>query len=162
MSAQPQFWSDDFDMDLPKVIPDARDRLGEHADLELVTYGGTTHGRLNHPCVWNHPLGSVSFFGRGDPRIPSDYYHGHKELVKCTLWEAVRDAWPHSNVILFECRPIWKDQWEHFEPLMSHLRGWRELPEREVTNHKDAVIHALECCRIDVDRIVREGGPSRG
>ena len=38
----PRFWSDDFDMDLPKIIPEARERLGKYADLELVTHGHTT------------------------------------------------------------------------------------------------------------------------
>ena len=27
--ADPKFWSDDFDMDLPKIIPDAKELLGE-------------------------------------------------------------------------------------------------------------------------------------
>jgi hypothetical protein len=64
------FWSDDFDMDLPKVIPDAKAALGDVADLELVTHGHTTHGRLNHPSCWNHSLGLVAWFGRRDPMKP--------------------------------------------------------------------------------------------
>lgn len=151
-----RFWSDDFDMDLPKVIPDARDRLGKFAELELVTHGHETYGRLNHPSVWNHPLGSVSFFGRGSPHKPPEYWTNHP-LVKCTLWEAVRDAWVHSNVILFESFPIWSDQRKHFDPLMGCIRGWSLLTEREVTKHKDAVKWALDCCRNDVQRLVAEG-----
>jgi hypothetical protein len=154
VSAQPKFWSDDFDMDLPRVITDARDRLGEHADLELVTHGHETYGRLNHPAVWNHPLGSVSFFGRGDPHKPAEYWT-NDPLVRCTLWEAVRDAWSHSNVILFESFPVWNDQWEHFEPLMYAIRGWSTLTEREYVKHTDAVKHALDCCRMDIERLLR-------
>lgn len=157
MSEQPRFWSDDFDMDLPKVIPDARQRLGEHADLELVTHGHETHGRLNHPSVWNHTLGLVAFFGRGTPHKPAEYW-ASDPLVRCTLWEAVRDAWVHDNVILFEGFPIFNRQDEHFQPLMCHVRKWRELPELEVAKHKDAVVHALECCRMDVSRLVNRCG----
>jgi hypothetical protein len=142
------FWSDDFDMDLPKVIPDARSRLGDLADFEMVTHGHTTHGRLNHPSVWNHALGSVAFFGRHSPMKPASYWTDHP-LVRCTLWETIRDAWSHDFVVLFEHNPIWNGQsWGHFEPLMYHIRGWREVPEREVKEHKACVIEMIDRCRM--------------
>jgi hypothetical protein len=154
VNAQPKFWSDDFDLDLPKVIPDARACLGYLAELELVTHGHETHGRLNHPSVWNHELGSVSFFGRGNPHKPDGYWT-RDPIVRCTLWEAVRDAWCHDNVILVESVPVLYGQWIHFEPLMWHTRKWRALPELEVAKHVDAVKLALDRCFDEVERIVR-------
>lgn len=161
MSADRKFWSDDFDMDLPKVIPDARDRLGEHAELELVTHGHETHGRLNHPTVWNHYLGAVSFFGRGSPHKPEHYWTSDP-LVSCTLWEAVRDAWVHDNVILLEGSPIWRSQWRHFQPLMWAVRGWRPLPAGLIEMHQDAVRRALERCRANVERLISRRGSTIG
>lgn len=143
--SDPKFWSDDFDMDLPRVIPGAKQLLGEKADLELVTHGSTTHGRLNHPCVWNQPLGSVAFFGRGMPHKPVHCWTSDP-IVKCTLWEAIRDAWVHDVVIVFETTAIWdggKTRAE-FDPLMSHLRKWTCLPEWRVAKLKDMVRMRLE------------------
>lgn len=146
MSDDLKFWSDDFDMDLPKVIPDAKELLGPHAHIELVTHGGTTHGRLNHPTCWNHDLGSVALFGRQSPWKPAAFYTP-EPLVKCTLWEAIRDAWVHDVVIVFEARtPIWdggKTRAE-FEPLMSHMRKWTCLPEWRINKLKEKVRLRLE------------------
>lgn len=157
------FWSDDFDMDLPKVIPDAKTRLGKHADLELVTTcTRPTHGRLNHPCAWNHPLGLVSFVGRGHTHRPG-HYHTSAPTIRCTLWEVIRDAWPHSNVVLFEGFPIWHDQWEHFQPIMYHIRKLHELTAGDLDRHIAAVRHEIDCCRMDVARLVgsRETQPEQ-
>ena len=144
--ADPKFWCDDFDMDLPKVIPDAKELLGEVADLELRTHGNKTDGRLNHPCVWNHSIGMVAFFGRSSPMKPEAYYTD-RQVVLCTLWEAIRDAWCHDYVIIFEGRrPIWDGSKTRaqFEPLMYHIRKWRELPDAEVEKHKQKVRMRLE------------------
>jgi hypothetical protein len=142
----PKFWSDDFDMDLPKILPEARSLLGAYADLELVTHGHETHGRLNHPTVWNHGLGMVAFFGRHTPMKPASFWTD-SPLVRCTLWEAIRDAWVHDIVILFEGQtPIWDGSKtrEQFNRLMYHLRGWRRIEEAEVDAHKAAVQIRIE------------------
>jgi hypothetical protein len=142
----PRFWSDDFDMDLPKVIPDAKELLGECADLQLQTHGGKTFGRLNHPTVWNGDSGMVAFFGRTSPMKPPAYYTD-REIIRCTLWEAIRDAWAHTVVIVFEGRtPIWDGSktWAQFEPIMEHIRGYRVLPDAEVEKHKQKVRMRLE------------------
>ncbi len=142
-----RFWSDDFDMDLPKVIPEARRHLGEYADLEMVTHGHTTHSRLNHPSVWNHHLGSIAFFGRVSPMKPHGYSTSDP-LVRCTLWEAIRDAWCHDFILIFEGRPIWDgDTYRHFEPLMYHVRGWRQMPEPEANIHRVRVLRRINACR---------------
>jgi hypothetical protein len=145
VSSDPKFWSDDFNMDLPKVIPEARSLLGAYADMELVTHGHETHGRLNHPSVWNHEFGSVAFFGRTDPLKPVRFYTS-SPLVRCTLWEAIRDAWAHDIVILFEMSPIWDGSKTraNFDPLMYHIRGWRTLDQSEVDDHKQAVRERIQ------------------
>lgn len=152
--SDPKFWSDELDMDLPKVIPEAKQLLGAAADMELVTTGSTTHGRLNHPSCWNHDLGNVAFFGRESPARPSHYWC-QDAVVKCTLWEAVRDAWCHDVVIVFETRtPIWdgsKTRLE-FDQLMSHMRKWTCLPEWRVNKLKEKVRLRLELVPYLLDR----------
>jgi hypothetical protein len=143
--ADAPFWSDDFDMDLPKVIPAARDALGDVAELSLVTHGHVTHGRLNHPSVWNHSLGSVAFFGRSSPMKPASYWTDDP-LVPCTLWEAIRDVWSHDFVLLLEHNPVWNHPEmynQHFYPLMSNLRGWSSLPAADIAEHKACVLDAI-------------------
>lgn len=155
MSSDPtteqRFWSDDFDMDLPKIIPEARERLGEYADLELVTTSHTTHGRINCPCVWNHSLGMVAFFGRPGRLYRDPSFVTNRPEVRCTLWEAIRDVWSHDFVLVFEFNPIWNHPEmynAHFYPLMAHIRKWTELPEKDVREHKLCVLDAIAQTRM--------------
>lgn len=156
------FWSDDFDMDLPKIIPDAKAQLGDLAGLELVTYGGTTHGRLNHPVCWNDDLGLVAFFGRpGRHFIEPQYYRDHRELVTCTLWEAVRDAWAHHLVLVFEGEPVLNTEQfnNRFDRIMFKLRGWnRSIPDAEIRAHKAAVLAEIRDCEMRVRRRIERVG----
>lgn len=149
--SDPPFWSDDFDMDLPKVIPEAKSRLGDLAGLELVTHGHTSHGRLNHPDVWNHELGMIAFFGRPGRHFKSGQYWTNAPLVHCTLWEAIRDVWSHDFVLLLEHNSVWNHPGmynDHFYPLMSHIRGWSVLPDADVKEHKLCVLDAITQCRM--------------
>jgi hypothetical protein len=148
-TSAPRMWCDDFDTDLPKVVPDARRALGEIGDLELLTYGHTTHGRLNHPTVWNHELGMISFFWRpGHAFKPAHYYVGNDAPISCTLWEAIRDAWVHDNVIVFEGRPVFDGgaSYPHFQALMYDVRGWTKLDERARLNHQVSVLDLIVRC----------------
>lgn len=122
----PPMWCDDFDMDLPKILPEAKSLLGDTADVTLWTHGHTTHGRLNHPSVWNGDTGMVAFFGFRTPQKPEVYWTS-SPLVRCTFWEAVRDAWVHSMVMLVEGKPVLDTNrlWPDFEDIMWDVRGWR-------------------------------------
>lgn len=147
------FWSDDFDMDLSKVVPDARDLLGDLADLELVTEGHTTHGRLNHPAVWNGDRTMLSWFGFGAPFRPSAMITGAPDvLVTCTAWEAFRDAWPHGYLIQVMQRPIW-DTFAlrpQFDEIMGDLRGWRPWPsgaKRDRATVRQSIVRAAKRLR---------------
>ncbi len=152
------FWSDDFDMDLPKVIPEARAVLGDLADLELKTHGSLTFGRLNHPTVWNGDLGTVAFFGRTDPCRPAAYYAA-KEIVTCTLWEVLRDCWSHDYAVIFERHLILDGNkfWLDFQPLMYHMRSWQTLRDEDVAKHRDRVLNRIRFMVARLRRIIAPG-----
>jgi hypothetical protein len=127
-----RFWSDDFDMDLLKVIPGVAEALGDHADTPLWTYGNTSHDRINSPSCWNTYTGLAAFFGTDDSGQwkPSDY-STQSPMVACTWLETVRDAWAHGYTAVVNGHPIWDagrltDQ--VFNALMYDLRNWTKLP----------------------------------
>jgi hypothetical protein len=151
MSAK--FWSDDFDMDLPKIIPGAKELLGDLADIELLTHGHATYGGLNHPSCWNASSGSVAFFGRTAPHKPTHYFTSDP-TVRCTLWEAIRDAWVHDFVLMFEGNPVWTPQYHHFQPIMFHIRKILEIPRPEFEDHVFEVMEALVRCRRLVKNLI--------
>ncbi len=128
MMADAPFWPDDFNMDLPKVFPDARRLLGDLADVELVPVGHPDkNGRLNHPCVWNSDEGSIAFFGFGNScRNESFYVAPGAQDIKCTAWEAFRDAWAHNFLMIVDAQRVWNagDLWPYFETIMYEKRGW--------------------------------------
>lgn len=125
------FWSDDFDMDLLKVMPFILNDLGPSANIPLWTVGHTTHGRLNHPTVWNT---HGAFVWTGKPFLPRNE-HGwfniggcvdDSPLIECTWLELLRDQWTHDyafillpNSVLFQSAPR-----TSFDRLMYNLRGW--------------------------------------
>lgn len=123
-------WCDDFDCDLPKVVPGAREAIGDAAGIQLCTHGKTTHGRLNHPDVWNSYEGMVAFFGFRTPAKPPSYVTV-APIVRCTFWEAVRDWWGHDFRMLVEGEEILPyGNWRWLEPIMWSTRGWGD-PERK-------------------------------
>jgi hypothetical protein len=125
-------WCDDFDMDLPKIIPSARALFEDIADVTVMTHGHETHGALNHPTVWNHRLGMVSFFGFKDPQKPV-HFSTNDPIVTCTVWEAIRDLWCHSCTMILEGQPVLNsfEMQADFHRLMADRRGWTPLRENE-------------------------------
>lgn len=119
-------WCDDFDMDLPKVIPDARRIIGEFGDVLLWTTGHETNGVLNHPTVWNGDGGMVAFFGLKPNCRPASYWT-NVQPIRCTVWEAIRDAWTHQYRIHIDGVAVWDTNplWRPFETIMWDIRGWR-------------------------------------
>lgn len=148
------FWSDDFDMDFPKIFPDARQALGELGDVELWGAGRPDkNGRLNHPAVWNGDDTMLSFFGFRSSRKPGHYVCD--EEVQCTAWDVFRDAWPHGYLITVERRPVW-DTFRlrrQFDAIMWDLRGWRSQPT-EAAKAKDAVMRSYRLAIREFGRIV--------
>lgn len=155
-----RFWSDDFDMDLPKVFPAAREILGDLGDVLLWTAGSQSYGRLNHPAVWNGDDTMLAFFGFRNAARPSFYYAGKSE-IQCTAWEAFRDAWPHGYLIQVQHRPVWDTHalWPQFEVLMWHLRGWGEpKSEQIISRARSTVLNSLTSAVAALREIVSECG----
>lgn len=130
MTARPM-WCDDFDMDLPKVIPGVRDAVGDAGDIVLFTYGHTTHGTLNHPSVWNTGEGTIAFFGFTSPAAPGGFATS-SPVVECTGWEFFRDLWVHGTAAYVERFLVWKseDLEADFENIMWNVRGWGDAASR--------------------------------
>jgi len=154
IQADRPMWCDDFDMDLPKVIPEARELLGDLADVRLLTHGHLTHGTLNHPTVWNHHDGTIAFFGLRGMSKPSTYWTD-APVVTCTTWEAFRDAWPHHYTMLVDGVAIWNTDrlWRHFEAIMWDVRGWRS-DVRKATEAKQAVRRSIVRAVEELGRVV--------
>ena len=154
------FWSDDFDMDLLKVVPETRSILGAIADVKLVTQGHVTNGLLNHPSVWNAPGGSTAWFGFKDPARPKGW-HSNEPLVHCTVLEALRDAWPHSYRVIIEGDLVWDFpiRTELFQALMFDRRGWKaeraDVIEKILADLRASLNLAM--ARVDVLLMARAG-----
>lgn len=159
-------WCDNFDADLPKVVPDARAALGDVADLMLRTHASlAANGMMSHPTVWNHELGLVAVFWRTDrPASKPAHYYTREPVVDLTLWEAVRDAWVHSYVILLE--DVWVFNGEaahaHFDPLMWHVRKWPGVSDEEAAAARIGAVLTLEHCRAKVRTLLRGEARAHG
>jgi hypothetical protein len=120
-----KFWSDDFNMDLIKVFPDFVESIADIESVGLVTHGGTSYGRLNHPSSWNDYKGPIAFFGFSTPDKPDSFYTS-SPVVECTFLEMLRDCWAHSLYVYLCEKPFW-DAWmlqTRFTRIMYDIRGW--------------------------------------
>lgn len=137
-----RFWADVFDMDLPRVLPDLDKLLGDTADVRLWTYGGTSHGRINHPSMWNSEYGMTAYFGLDDSGDwkPVGYITGG-DMVECTWREVVRDVWVHQCLVLVNLHPVLNTTRleREFWGLMDHRRGIRVQPSLQVLDMVKAV-----------------------
>lgn len=154
-------WCEDFDADLPKVVPGALECLGDAAWIELLTYSHATNGRINCPAAWWTDHGLTAFFATpewGAP-APAGYWPGQSELVVCTFWEAIRDEWIHDAAIAVNGRLIWKSPAQLMTRLMFDLRGWTQLDEATRVETQEHVRASLAAA---ARRIVETtGGSSR-
>lgn len=150
-------WCDDFDMDLPKVLPEYIDVLGDFADVVLYTHGHQEDGKLNHPSVWNGDQTMLAFFSFTPVGFKSNMHYTPDPVVRCTFNEVIRDCWPHNYAIILNvfCGASvgWRSikVWDTFQPelqepffdIMYHLRGIRRLPTRKIDDHKVFVLRTL-------------------
>ncbi|HSX23180.1 MAG TPA: hypothetical protein VLE97_10455 [Gaiellaceae bacterium] len=124
-------WCDDFDADLPKVVPGALEALGVMADVEMRTYCYPTNGRINCPAAWHTNLGLTAYFSTpdfGQPQ-PFGYVTAKQDLVPCTFWEVVRDEWIHDAVVVVNRQWVWSPPVKLMMDLMYDLRGWTALDD---------------------------------
>lgn len=156
-AARAPFWSDDFDMDLLKIVPNLRQYLGASQNVELFTHGGTSHDRLNHPSCWHSNNGFVAFFGFRDA-AKAAFYSTSAPLVSCTFEEAVRDCWPHDYEIIVEGQSVLNGNefWRDFEPIMASIRGYGPLSKADLENHVNAVTQRIRTAAETLLRVHRQ------
>jgi hypothetical protein len=137
-------WCDDFDADLPKLIPDALDAIEGVADVKLWTHCKPTNGRINCPSAWHTDMGLAAFFStrEGVGGNPPGYVTS-APVVRCTFWEAVRDEWCHDSVIVVNGRYIWTPPSDLMMRLMYDLRGWTRLTPAEINAVANEVLSSL-------------------
>jgi hypothetical protein len=155
------FWSDTLDMDLPRILGDRFDAaLGPAADITLWTHGHTSHGRLNHPAVWGHTDGYAAYFGTSNdlPWKPESYVTSHP-LVECTWREVLRDAWPHTYIVIVDWVRLWDAHAlaRTFERLMYDLRGWKALPPGAADQFRGQVLASVIAATQHLERLVADG-----
>lgn len=148
-----KFWSDDFDMDLLKVYPNAVEALGATAEIKLWTISHETYGRINCPVAWNTYTGLQSFLWLENPYlnlardkhgwINIDGFVCNEPVLECTWLEWLRDMWSHQHRwLLIPSGNIANVEhggvhfagmdWWSFEKVMWHIRGWNDnLPEKD-------------------------------
>jgi hypothetical protein len=148
-------WCDDFDTDLPKVVPGALEALGDTADVALVTRCKPTNGRINCPSAWWTDHGLTAFFatdGYGGA-APAGYVTGDP-LVGCSFAEAVRDEWIHDAAIVVNGHLIWKPPVGLMMRMLYDVRGWTTLdgPTREET--QEHVRRSLRACAARLREVV--------
>ena len=136
-------WCDDFDADLPRVVPGALETLGDLADLPLTTYSRTTGGKINCPSCWSTYDGFVSFFWTAPEHRPDSYYATSDPETACTFGEAVRDEWVHSTTVNIDGHQIWTPPARLMEALMSDLRGWTRLTDDRREHIQEQVRRSL-------------------
>jgi len=159
-------WCDDFDMDLLKVIPGARELLDREAGITLYTHGRLTDGKLNHPAVWNQQRGLTTFFGFADPAKPEACIT-RDPIIQCTLAEALRDSWAHHYVLTIERTPVWVSQVHRdiFKTLMWHVRGWHRTNPHRLNEKEVIILESLkQACQLTAElygewRLAREEKP---
>ena len=160
----PKFWSDDFDMDLPKMVPDVREILREPGRL-LWTVGHRTFGRLNHPTVWAS-YGAFLWFEKPNlERDENGWFRviscvSDEEEVECTWLEFLRDAWCHSYETLILPRHVKLPAmpWPTFHELTYAARGFNgSTVQKARAKGREWV---LECDRI-LNALIQEKQDAR-
>lgn len=137
-------WCDDFDADLPKLIPDAIDALDGVADVALWTRSKPTNGRINCPSCWHSDIGLCAYFTtrEGENPQPPGFF-SRDPIVRCTFWEAVRDEWCHDATIVVNRVVIWTPPSELMMQLMFDVRGWSPLKPSEANAIANQVLDGL-------------------
>jgi hypothetical protein len=141
------FWADSFDIDLPKVFPDLREELGALGDVTLFTEGRpcSKTGGLNHPAVWNGDHAMLAYFGFSGPSRPGGLVAPSAAEIRCTAWEAFRDAWPHNYVVIVEREPVWDTSalQHQFETILLAERKWAAVASQRLAEARTDVRHSF-------------------
>lgn len=142
-------WCDTFDLDLYKVIPQARDVLAPLAGVHLYTHAGVHNGEMTHPACWNTNHGMAAFFGFQPTGIKPEAYWTNDAVVLCTFEEAIRDCWLHTYCLTMfaagRAHAIWDSQLvtNEFWDLMGHVRGYKKIDDAMVKHLQANVLASL-------------------
>ncbi len=165
-------WCDDFDCDLPKVVPEAMPIVAQIPDSVILrTHSHLTDGKLNHPSCWHTDLGVTAFFtlagGYTGPSLGWSFgsiappgYVTDSPIVACTFTEAVRDLWVHDLAMVVDGVLVWDAQkmWSAaFEPLMYHVRGWHTRTDAEAAEYRRRTCASLEVAVRRMQQLIRNG-----
>jgi hypothetical protein len=165
-------WCDDFDMDLPKIMPGAMDMIARVAPIPLYTTGNKgKDGRLDHPSCWNTDFGFEAFF-RFCPEhpMPAGFCDGGRPVVECTFSEAIRDAWIHDYAIgllwpralrgKMQHQVIWDGMryMPYFQVIMGHIRGWHPATEEELATARRIVVWSLSSATTLLETCLKDWG----
>lgn len=137
-------WCDNFDGDLYKLVPQAREAIALMAEVTLWTYGSVwTDGRLNHPSCWNTDLGLAAWFGLTDHGFKPGAFWTNEPLIECTFEEACRSGWVQGWALILLGRPLANfghdDMRRPFDALLWHARGLRKIAHDEVVAYQHLV-----------------------
>lgn len=142
-------WCDNFDLDLYKVIPAARDVLAPLAGVHLHTHASVHNGQMNHPACWNTNRGLAAFFGFQPAGIKPEAYWTNDAILACTFEEAIRDCWVHTYCLTIMAagrfHAIWDSQLvtDEFWALMGHVRKYKPLTDEVAQQMREHVLTSL-------------------
>lgn len=153
-------WSDDFDMDLERIFPGIENEPDVEAIKKIALWVFASTGDQNGVKVMSHPS---SWNGVGVPYFsePPDLERDRSGFVRifgslvtraelCCIsgWDAIRDTWAHHLTIsLNQTTWTWAPDYNGiFYPIMSHTRGWSEVPDIE-DHKKTARQWAIRSCK---------------
>lgn len=150
-------WCDDFDADLPKVVPGAMRALGDAAQVRLFTFSRRTGGVINNPAAWNTYEGLMAFFWTHPAYKPDESWLTRDPIVSCTFGEAVRDEFVHSCVIAVNGRVVWRPPVRAMERLMFDVRGWTVLEAAERSRVRADVLRGLARAAVVLGKVTGAG-----
>lgn len=163
MNTSLPFWSDELDIDLYRLVPEARDAIGEDANVTLYTYcDKKTHGRINHPALWGRGAWASCIVSTASELIhkPERMAAPAEAVTECTFEELCRDAWLHhySAILDAEFRLLLCHERRWFNALMYSARRWGGVSDKDVYKAKQASLKAIEGSRRGLhDALVMRG-----
>jgi len=151
-------WCDNFDGDLYKLVPAARDVLAPIAAIRLyTTCTPSVGGKINLPTCWHSDRGLSCYFGLTEEPPQPPHCWTDSPVMACTMEEAVRDLWAHcpllmklklhgGHYVLWDSREVEPAFWS----LLWDARGHRDLVRLDPEQAREQVLASL---RKVVDRV---------
>lgn len=178
-------WCDDFDGDLYKLVPEAREVIAPAASIRLYTTCPTTDGQINHPTCWEMHGEHVCFLGFEDRAPQPSWCSSGWPVVACTFEEVMRDLWCHHLAARVRVGDEYKPLlWGHVPPgyfpdegdgegpvwmlyqvfnaLLHHARGHRVLNGAQVELRKRSALDRLRMATQRIHDFAREHELLRG